>query len=46
MALNEADVKTGIGGMMLEIWSLQKRVQELQAEVVALQKMLRKDGEE
>ena len=40
MALDEKDVKVGIGGMMLEIWALQKRVAELQAELAALQEQL------
>jgi hypothetical protein len=36
MSLNEADVKTGIGSMMFEIWNLQKQLKEVQTELAEL----------
>ena len=40
MPLNDNDVRTGIGGMMLEIWNLQKQVKELQVDMEQLKKKL------
>ena len=40
MPLTNEDVRTGIGGMMLEIWQLQKQMKELQVELEQLQKKL------
>ena len=40
MPLTNEDVRTGIGGMMLEIWQLQKQMKELQLELEQLKQKL------
>lgn len=38
--LTNEDVKAGIGGMILEIWNLQKQIRELQTELEQLKQKL------